>query len=151
MRQVRTSERRLSAPFFEMRLMSWRASGLTFRHRGARSACRSIIEARSSYWAWDASRAPFVQRRSISTYAGSCAGCGARLGRSKTGSGAWHFKKNWGFEPEALTYSAWQAAGTAPRDADPTSARHSSRIALWRKLPLALANRLGPTISRGLG
>jgi hypothetical protein len=28
---------------------------------------------------------------------------------------------------------------------------HAARIALWRKLPLALANRLGPPIARGLG
>ncbi len=73
------------------------------------------------------------------------------FGRSKTGGGAWAFKKNWGFEPEALAYSSWTAPGAAPRDADPTSARHAARIALWRKLPLSIANRLGPWIARGLG
>jgi FemAB-related protein (PEP-CTERM system-associated) len=73
------------------------------------------------------------------------------FGRSKTGSGAWSFKKNWGFEPEPLTYSSWTAPGAEPRDADPTSARHAARIALWKRLPLALANRLGPSIARGLG
>src|SRR5690606_9885834 len=49
------------------------------------------------------------------------------FGRSKTGSGPWHFKKNWGFKPEPLTYSIWTAPGFEPRDADPTSARHASR------------------------
>ena len=73
------------------------------------------------------------------------------FGRSKTESGAWFFKKNWGFEPEPLAYSSWTAPGAARRDADPTSERHAARIALWRKLPLALANRLGPPIARGLG
>lgn len=73
------------------------------------------------------------------------------FGRSKTESGAWFFKKNWGFEPEPLSYSSWTAPGAPSRDADPTSARHAARIALWRKLPLALANRLGPAIARGLG
>lgn len=73
------------------------------------------------------------------------------FGRSKTGSGAWSFKKNWGFEPEPLSYANWTAPGEAPRDADPTSARHAARIALWRKLPLAAANRIGPFIARGLG
>jgi FemAB-related protein (PEP-CTERM system-associated) len=73
------------------------------------------------------------------------------FGRSKTESGAWAFKKNWGFEPEALAYASWTAPGVPPRDADPTSARHAARIALWRQLPLALANRLGPRIARGLG
>jgi len=73
------------------------------------------------------------------------------FGRSKTGSGAYAFKKNWGFEPEPLGYSTWTAPGAPVRDADPTSPRHAARIALWRMLPLALANRIGPTIARGLG
>ena len=73
------------------------------------------------------------------------------FGRSKTGSGAWSFKKNWGFEPEPLSYASWTAPGAERRDADPTSARHAARIALWKRLPLALANRLGPPIARGLG
>jgi len=73
------------------------------------------------------------------------------FGRSKTGSGPWSFKKNWGFEPEPLSYSTWTAPGAAKRDADPTSERHAARIALWRRLPLPIANRLGPPIARGLG
>ncbi|MBV1687563.1 FemAB family PEP-CTERM system-associated protein [Novosphingobium sp. G106] len=73
------------------------------------------------------------------------------FGRSKTNSGAYHFKRNWGFEPEPLTYAAWTAPGAAPRNADPTSAKHSLQIAIWQRLPLALANRLGPLIARGLG
>lgn len=73
------------------------------------------------------------------------------FGRSKTGSGAWHFKRNWGFDPQPLAYAQWTAPGCPRRDADPTSARHARRIALWQRLPLALANRLGPWIARGLG
>ena len=73
------------------------------------------------------------------------------FGRSKTGSGAYHFKRNWGFEPEPLSYASWTAPGAQRRDADPTSSRHAARIALWRQLPLALTNRIGPAIARGLG
>lgn len=73
------------------------------------------------------------------------------FGRSKTGSGAYHFKRNWGFAPEPLSYAAWTAPGQARRDADPTSARHSRSIDLWQRLPLAVANRVGPYIARGLG
>ena len=73
------------------------------------------------------------------------------FGRSKTGSGAYHFKKNWGFEPEPLSYASWLAPGAEKRDVDPNSEQHASRIALWRKLPLGIANRLGPVIARGLG
>jgi hypothetical protein len=37
------------------------------------------------------------------------------FGRSKAGTGAAAFKKNWGFEPEPLTYFTRTADGTAPR------------------------------------
>ncbi|WP_288416069.1 FemAB family XrtA/PEP-CTERM system-associated protein [uncultured Novosphingobium sp.] len=73
------------------------------------------------------------------------------FGRSKTNSGAYHFKRNWGFEPEPLSYAVWTAPGSDTRDADPTSAKHRAQIALWQKLPLPVANRLGPWIARGLG
>lgn len=73
------------------------------------------------------------------------------FGRSKTGSGPYHFKRNWGFEPQPLVYASWSADGQAVRDADPTSARHAPLIAAWKRLPLPVANRLGPLIARGLG
>ena len=73
------------------------------------------------------------------------------FGRSKTGSGPAAFKKNWGFEPEPLAYASWTAPGHEKRDADPTSARHQRRIELWKRLPLPVANRIGPWIARGLG
>lgn len=72
------------------------------------------------------------------------------FGRSKTGSGAYDFKRNWGFEPEPLGYASWTAPGQPPRDADPTSSRYAARIALWKRLPLPLANLAGPFIARGL-
>lgn len=73
------------------------------------------------------------------------------FGRSKTGSGPAAYKKNWGFEPQPLAYATWTAPGTARRDVDPTSDAYSAKIALWKRLPLALANRIGPPIARGLG
>lgn len=73
------------------------------------------------------------------------------FGRSKTGSGAYHFKRNWGFTPEPLAYAVWTAPGYEARDADPTSAKHRALIAAWQRLPLAVANRVGPWIARGLG
>lgn len=72
------------------------------------------------------------------------------FGRSKVNSGAGEFKKNWGFTPQPLGYASWTAPGAAARDADPTSGRHAARIALWKKLPLPVANLVGPFISRGL-
>jgi FemAB-related protein (PEP-CTERM system-associated) len=73
------------------------------------------------------------------------------FGRSKTGSGPYFFKKNWGFEPEPLTYSSWSAPGVAARNIDPTDEGYSRGIALWKRLPLPLANAIGPLVARGLG
>ncbi|MCZ8369360.1 MAG: FemAB family PEP-CTERM system-associated protein [Porphyrobacter sp.] len=72
------------------------------------------------------------------------------FGRSKTGSGPFAFKKNWGFEPQPLTYAGWTAPGAPPRNIDPTDASYSRKIELWKKLPLPVANTLGPWIARGL-
>lgn len=72
------------------------------------------------------------------------------FGRSKIGSGAFSYKKNWGFEPTPLSYAVWSAPGSFARNVDPTSDAYSARIALWKRLPLAVANRLGPPIARGL-
>ena len=73
------------------------------------------------------------------------------FGRSKTGSGPYAFKCNWGFTPEPLAYGIWTAPGAAPRDADPTSTGNSRAVELWKRLPLRLANAIGPFIARGLG
>ena len=72
------------------------------------------------------------------------------FGRSKTGSGPYKFKKNWGFEPEPLTYASWTAPGVEKRDVDPTSDSYQRKIDLWKKLPLGVANAIGPVIARGL-
>ncbi|UZK66495.1 FemAB family XrtA/PEP-CTERM system-associated protein [Sphingomonas sp. M1-B02] len=73
------------------------------------------------------------------------------FGRSKTGTGAAAFKKNWGFEPQPLTYYERTAEGAAPRDASPLNPKYRMQVAVWSKLPLAVANRVGPWIARGLG
>ena len=72
------------------------------------------------------------------------------FGRSKTGSGPYNFKKNWGFDPQPLVYAAWAAPGHEARDVDPTSEAYSRKIELWKKLPLPIANTIGPFIARGL-
>jgi FemAB-related protein (PEP-CTERM system-associated) len=69
------------------------------------------------------------------------------FGRSKLGTGAFAFKKNWGFEPVPLVYAV---RGDA-RETNPLSPKYRFKIAAWKKLPLWLANRLGPPIARGLG
>lgn len=73
------------------------------------------------------------------------------FGRSKVGTGAAAFKKNWGFEPQPLVYYDRVADGAAIRDANPLNPKYRLQVAVWSKLPLAIANRVGPWIARGLG
>lgn len=73
------------------------------------------------------------------------------FGRSKLGTGPFAYKKNWGFEPEPLVYAGRTAEGAAPRETNPDSPKYRLQVALWRRLPLWLANRIGPPIARGLG
>ncbi|ODP36838.1 FemAB family XrtA/PEP-CTERM system-associated protein [Sphingomonas turrisvirgatae] len=73
------------------------------------------------------------------------------FGRSKVGTGAAAFKKNWGFVPTPLTYYDRVANGASIRDANPLNPRYRLQVALWRRLPLAIANRMGPWIAKGLG
>jgi FemAB-related protein (PEP-CTERM system-associated) len=73
------------------------------------------------------------------------------FGRSKAGTGAAAFKKNWGFDPHRLSYAVRTAAGAQPRATNPMSPRYRLQVAAWKNLPLWLANGLGPIIARGLG
>ena len=73
------------------------------------------------------------------------------FGRSKAGTGAASFKHNWGFEGTPLPYAKHVADGEAMREINPLDPRYRLQVQLWQKLPLWLANRMGPFISRGLG
>lgn len=73
------------------------------------------------------------------------------FGRSKTGTGAYAFKKNWGFDPTPLSYASRTADDAAAREINPLNPRYRLQTAIWKKLPLWAANRLGPPIARGLG
>ncbi|MCU0886671.1 MAG: FemAB family PEP-CTERM system-associated protein [Rubritepida sp.] len=79
---------------------------------------------------------------------------GARIfdfGRSKIGTGAFDYKKNWGFEPEELHYCYRLAEGAAIPENNPNNPKYRLFIALWKRLPLPVANLLGPPLVRGLG
>jgi FemAB-related protein (PEP-CTERM system-associated) len=73
------------------------------------------------------------------------------FGRSKVGTGPYAFKKNWGLEPVPLVYATRTANGGAPRQINPLSPKYRLQVAAWKRLPLWLANVLGPPIARGLG
>ncbi len=73
------------------------------------------------------------------------------FGRSKVGTGAYAYKKNWGFEPKPLRYAVRGLDDAPAREINPLSPKYRLQVRLWRKLPLPLANLVGPWLSRGLG
>lgn len=71
------------------------------------------------------------------------------FGRSKVGTGAAAFKKNWGFEGRPLVYASRSVHG--PRAINPLNPKYALMIALWKRLPVRVAQIVGPPIARGLG
>jgi FemAB-related protein (PEP-CTERM system-associated) len=71
-------------------------------------------------------------------------------GRSKVGSGSYHFKKNWGFAPEPLPYQYRLVKALEVPNLSPTNPRYRLMIGAWRLLPLPLAKRIGPFFARNL-
>lgn len=75
----------------------------------------------------------------------------ADFGRSKVGTGPWHRKRIWGFTETPLVYAVRTAGGAEPRQINPLSPKYRLQVAAWQRLPLWLANRVGPVLARGLG
>ena len=73
------------------------------------------------------------------------------FGRSKIGTGAHAFKRNWGFEPAPLDYRYTLRPGAAIPDHSPLNPKFRLFVEGWKRLPLPVANALGPFIVRGLG
>ncbi len=73
------------------------------------------------------------------------------FGRSKVDTGPYHFKKNWGFAPVPLTHEFLTQPGVAMPDVNPTNPKYRLLISVWKRLPLAVANALGPMIVRNIG
>jgi len=73
------------------------------------------------------------------------------FGRSKVGTGAYDFKKNWGFTAQPLPYAYKLVAAESLPDTNPLNPKYRWFIRAWRRLPLPLANLLGPHIVRQLG
>ena len=105
---------------------------------GGTSAARQVAGNDFMYWE--------VMRRAADS--------GHRLfdfGRSKLGTGAYAFKHNWGFEPARLPYRYFLAPGQHIPDHNPLNPKYALFIAAWKRLPLPVANAIGPHLVRGLG
>jgi FemAB-related protein (PEP-CTERM system-associated) len=125
------------APIASVLNFYWRDEVLPYYGGGTRTA---RLRAGNDFLYWE------VMRRAADR--------GCRLfdfGRSKIGTGAYAFKRNWGFAPETLHYRFRLAPDAAIPDHNPLNPKYRLFIAAWKRLPLPLANAIGPMIVRGLG
>lgn len=76
---------------------------------------------------------------------------GFDFGRSKADTGPFAFKKHMGFAPQPLHYEYHLVAADTPPDLNPNSPRYRLLVNTWQKLPLWLANLMGPPLARHLG
>ena len=156
------SVRNLGTPVFPAKLFRCIASAmdadvLTVRHEG--KAVASVLSLYHDgivypYWGGgtDAARGLRANDRMYFALMAHARAKGCRrfdFGRSKTGTGAAAFKKNWGFTPEPRLY-AKRSSGPA-REVNPLNPKYALMVRTWKRLPLWAANTAGPWISRGLG
>lgn len=73
------------------------------------------------------------------------------FGRSKAGTGPYSFKKNFGFQPEPLPYEYYLVKSPAVPDLNPLNPKYRLMVNTWAKLPLPVANTIGPLLARSLG
>lgn len=73
------------------------------------------------------------------------------FGRSKVGTGPYHFKHNWGFTPRPITHQYRLIGRSDLPNVNPTNPRYTMFIRAWRCLPVPVANAISPFLSRSLG
>jgi len=72
------------------------------------------------------------------------------FGRSKVNTGSFAFKKHWGFEPQPLHYEHRLLRLDTIPEINPLNPKYGPMVAAWKRLPLPIANAVGPLISREL-
>jgi FemAB-related protein (PEP-CTERM system-associated) len=72
------------------------------------------------------------------------------FGRSTPDEGTYQFKKQWGAQPEPLHWEYVLLTRTELPDQSPKNPRFRLAIDAWKKLPISVANRLGPAIVRNI-
>lgn len=70
------------------------------------------------------------------------------LGRSTPGAGTYLFKQQWGAQPVPLHWEYSLVSGATLPNTSPTNPKYAAVIALWKGLPLSVANRIGPPLVR---
>jgi FemAB-related protein (PEP-CTERM system-associated) len=71
------------------------------------------------------------------------------FGRSSEGEGTYKFKKQWGAKPIPLVWYEYIGSGKDENKHGSTDSRKREiAAAIWQKLPLCVANRIGPHIRK---
>lgn len=73
------------------------------------------------------------------------------FGRSKEGTGPYSFKKNFGFEATPLHYEYYLCKADDIPQVNPTNPKYRYLIKTWKRLPLSIANSIGPNLAKYLG
>lgn len=73
------------------------------------------------------------------------------FGRSKINTGSYSFKKNWGFEPKLLSYEYCLYKSMSVPQNNSLNKKYSFLISAWKRLPVPVANAIGPFIVKSLG
>ncbi len=72
------------------------------------------------------------------------------FGRSTPDEGTFKFKEQWGARPLALHWEYILESGETMPETSPANPKFHMAIELWKRLPLALATRIGPHVVRGI-
>jgi hypothetical protein len=72
------------------------------------------------------------------------------FGRSKKGTGSFDFKKRWGMVMSDLPYQYHLVEKQSLPDTSPLNPKFSLGVRLWRKLPMPIANTVGPIVANHL-
>lgn len=73
------------------------------------------------------------------------------FGRSKFGTGSFNYKVFWGFKPEPLHYQYHLVRSKEIPNINPLNPKYRMFVETWKRLPLPVANLIGPPIARQLG
>lgn len=72
------------------------------------------------------------------------------FGRCTPDSGTFRFKRQWGAEPVQLHWHYWLRDGGTPPQLNHSNPKYRIAVAAWQRLPLFIANRVGPVLIRNL-
>lgn len=72
------------------------------------------------------------------------------FGRSREGTGAYNFKRHWGFEPVPLPYQYVLLKGGRMPDLSPSNPKIRLAVEAWKRIPLPVTKLVGPVLTKYL-